>query len=245
MLEILDFFIEWLNDAKRFAYPQEKRVFDKIQRFIEMNQGPELKQDYESFKAKQNAKFHTEDAVETIIVGEGKGENRKNDSSKVNYLPVSIQNLDIDKFIRLLTEKDELNKFQPFITVLESTDNVNVATCLKHFLGTPSNTPLSFTLKWNGRTKASLKFLIRLLTNTNEEASRTNVIDESTHEGISAKYVSQWTGTGELWTPVCNVFGGSTGYMMSVGLGDEGSKTRKINLEQYNTIADIYFACKL
>ena len=30
--------------------------------------------------------------------------------------------------------------------------------------------------------------------------------------------------------------------MMSVGLGDEGTKAR--NLEQYNTIADIYFACK-
>ena len=167
-----------------------------------------------------------------------------NDAIKVNYLIIDVQNIDIDKLIRLLTEKDGLNKSKQFITVLESTDNVDVATCLKHFLGTTSNTPLSFKLKWNGHTMASLKFLIRLLTNTNEKASRKNVIDESNREGISPEFVSKWTGSGELWTPVCEVFGGSPDYMMSVGLGKEGSPAREINLEQYNTIADIYFACK-
>ena len=246
MLKILDFFIEWLNDAKRFAYPQEKRVFDKIQRFIEMNQGPELKQDYESFKAKQNAKFHTEDAVETIVSEEDNGENRKRASSKVNYLPVSIQNLDIDKFIRLLTEKDELNKFQPFITVLESTDNVNVATCLKHFFGTPSNTPLSFTLKWNGNSMVSLKFLIRLIANTNEDAARDNVIKvtrKKSSDGIS-KNVSTWKGSGDLWTPVYNVFEGCTSSILTAALGEEGTDARAINLNELETIADIYFECK-
>ncbi len=71
-----------------------------------------------------------------------------------------------------------------------------------------------------------------------------NVIDESEYDGISHEYVSQRTGSRKLWTAVCNVFGGSTGYMMSVGLGKEGEKRRTINLEQYNTIADIYFECK-
>ena len=90
----------------------------------------------------------------------------------------------------------------------------------------------------------SLKFLIRLLTNTNENASKSNVIDESNREGISPEFVSKWTGSGELWAPVCEVFGGSTGYMMSVGLGKEGDKARELNIEHIETIVEIYFACK-
>ena len=243
--------VEALEMIKQGAYSSEKRIYDRV--LNRMEQYSEFKGAYEDLKTCDDEQSDATNTREKNVVikdqndagdRNNKGENRKETSSKVNFLPVSIQNLDIDKFIRLLTEKDKLNKYKQFITVLESTDNVNVATCLKHFLGTASNTPLSFKLKWNGRTKASLKFLIRLITNSNEEASRSNVIDESNREGISPEYVSQWTGSGELWTPVCNVFGGSAGYMMSVGLGDEGSKARKINLEQYNTIADIYFACK-
>ena len=243
--------VEALEMIKQGAYSSEKRIYDRV--LNRMEQYSEFKGAYEDLKTCDDEQSDATNTREKNVVikdqndagdRNNKGENRKKASSKVNYLLDSIQNLDIDKFIRLLTEKDELNNNKQFITVLESTDNVNVATCLKHFLGTASNTPLSFKLKWNGRTKASLKFLIRLITNSNEEASRSNVIDESNREGISPEYVSQWTGSGELWTPVCNVFGGSAGYMMSVGLGDEGSKARKINLEQYNTIADIYFACK-
>lgn len=241
---MLDNLLRVYDGCYKYAYPSEEKIFKKVRSLVDFNKHPELKDAYDEYLAKQKAVSNQTDVEATIVSEEDKGENRKKASSKVNFLPVSIQNLDIDKFIRLLTEKDKLNKYKQFITVLESTDNVNVATCLKHFLGTASNTPLSFKLKWNGRTKASLKFLIRLITNSNEEASRSNVIDESNREGISPEYVSQWTGSGELWTPVCNVFGGSTGYMMSVGLGDEGSKARKINLEQYNTIADIYFECK-
>lgn len=236
--KLFDFFQAILERANM----SEKRILSKVLKQIEKY--PELKDAYDEYQAKLKAVSNQTDVEATIVSEKAKEGYRKNDGSRVNYLPVNIQNLDIDKFIRLLTEKDELNKNQQFITVLESTDNVDVATCLNHFLGTTSNTPLSFTLKWNGRTKASLKFLIRLLTNTNEKASKSNVIDTSNREGISPEYVSQWAGSGELWAPVCNVFGGSTGYMMSVGLGDEGSKARKINLEQYNTIADIYFACK-
>lgn len=243
--------IEALKIIRQEAYSSEKRIYDRV--LNRMEQYSEFKGAYEDLKTCDDEQSDATNTREKNVVikdqndagdRNNKGENRKEASSKVNFLPVSIQNLDIDKFIRLLTEKDKLNKYKQFITVLESTDNVNVATCLKHFLGTASNTPLSFKLKWNGRTKASLKFLIRLITNINEEASRLNVIDESEYDGISLEYVSQRTVSRKLWTAVCNVFGGSTGYMMSVGLGDEGSKTRKINLEQYNTIADIYFACK-
>ncbi len=237
-MEILEWFKSW-------ALPAEKRIINKIFKLVD--QHPKLMNAYNDYKVKQQAASdfaeHTLDSpsrenvrIEDIVV--------KKQKVGTNYILFNSDNLDVDELIRLLTEKDELNKNQPFISVLESTDNVDVATCLKHFLGTPSITPLSFRLKWNGHTKVSLKFLIRLITNTNEEASRSNVIDESNREGISDEYVSKWAGSGELWTPVCEVFGGSTGYMMSVGLGDEDSKTKEINLEQYNTIADIYFACK-
>lgn len=236
--EMLHFFIL----LKKHSFSPEIRVFNTV--INQINHFPELKKAYEEYKAKQKAVSNQTDVEAAIVSEEDKGMNRKNDGTRVNFLTVDDLNIDIDKLIRLLTEKDELNKYHPFITVLESKDNVDVATCLKHFLGTTSTTPLSFKLKWNGHTKVSLKFLIRLITNTNKEASRTNVIDISNREGISPEFVSKWTGSGELWTPVCEVFGGSPDYMMSVGLGKEGSRVREINLEQYNTIADIYFACK-
>ena len=244
--------IEALEMIKQGAYSSEKRIYDRV--LNRMKQYTEFKESYEeSNHSEQSDATHAEEKGKEINdknedskknKGEGTRKGLRKDVIKPNYITINSDNLDVDELIRLLTEKDVRNKNQQFITVLESTDNVDVATCLKHFLGTTSNTPLSFTLKWNGRTKASLKFLIRLLTNTNENASKSNVIDLSDHEGINSEFVSKWTGSGELWAPVCEVFGGSTGYMMSVGLGKEGDKRRIINLEQYNTIADIYFACK-
>lgn len=246
-----DFFLSYIHvnfglikKLKKRAYPKEKRVYDRLLQLI--YKYPELKDAYDEYISRQNTSSSAEDVEIKIVSEENKIENRKKASSRVNYLPVSIQNLDIDKFIRLLTEKDELNKFQPFITVLESTDNVNVATCLKHFFGTPSNTPLSFTLKWNGNSMVSLKFLIRLIANTNEDAARDNVIkvtSKKSSDGIS-KNVSTWKGSGDLWTPVYNVFEGCTSSIYSAALGDEGTEARAINLNELETIADIYFACK-
>ena len=244
-LSQMNLLIAALEFLKNSALPAEKRIINNILRLVD--QHPKLKDAYNNYKVKQQVAYNSaEDTSDSHSEESVENEEKKVEKQKVgtNYILFNSENIDIDKLIRLLTEKDKLNKYHQFITVLESTDNVNVATCLKHFLGTTSPTPLSFKLKWNGHTKASLKFLIRLLTNTNEKASRSNVIDTSNHEGISPEYVSQWTGSGELWAPVCNVFGGSTGYMMSVGLGKEGDKAREINLKQYNTIADIYFACK-
>lgn len=243
-LWILDTVLKIFDNCYKYAYPSEKKIFNKVRSLVDFNKYPDLKDAYDEYLARQKAVSDQTDVEATIVSEEDKGKKRKNDGSRVNYLPVNIQNLDVDELIRLLTEKDVRNKNQQFITVLESTDNVNVATCLKHFLGTHSNTPLSFRLKWNGHTKASLKFLIRLLTNTNENASKSNVIDLSDREGINSEFVSKWTGSGELWTPVCTVFGGSTGYMMSVGIGKEGDRARELNIEQIETIVEIYFACK-
>ena len=223
--------LEGLEIFKSRALQAEKRIINKI--FKLLDQFPKLKDAYNDYKAKQQAASNlTEDTLDPPSGDNVRIEGKTVKKQKVgtNYITFNSENIDVDKLIKLLTEKDKLNKYKQFITVLESTDNVNVATCLKHFLGTTSKTPLSFRLKWNGRTKVSLKFLIRLITNTNEEASRLNVIDESEYDGISPD--------------VCEVFGGSTGYMMSVGLGKEGDKARKLNIEQIETIVEIYFACK-
>jgi hypothetical protein len=93
----------------------------------------------------------------------------------------------------------------------------------------------------------SLKFLIRLIANTNEDAARDNVIkvtSKKSSDGIS-KNVSTWKGSGDLWTPVYNVFEGCTSSILTAALGEEGSDARAINLNELETIADIYFACKL
>jgi len=244
-LHLINMHFGFLKRLKKRAYPKEKRVYDRL--LLLIYKYPELKDAYDEYISRQNTSSSTEDVEAKNVSEKDKVENSKKTSSKVNYLPVSIQNLDIDKFIRLLTEKDELNKFQPFITVLESTDNVNVATCLKHFLGTTSPTPLSFRLKWNGNSMVSLKFLIRLIVNTNKDATRDNVIEKKSKkafDGIS-KNVSKWKGSGDLWTPVYNVFEGCTSSILTAALGEDGSDARAINLGELETIADIYFECKL
>lgn len=238
---IMDQGFGMLEELKKIAYPLERKIYNKILGCI--SQYPELEKAYSKYKSRNHSVSNSDGVVALIDSSEDEGENRKDASSKVNYLPVSIQNLDIDKFIRLLTEKDKLNKYKQFITVLESTDNVNVATCLKHFLGTASNTPLSFTLKWNGNSMVSLKFLIRLIVNPNEDAKKDDVINKSKFDGIS-KNVSKWKGAGDLWTPVYNVFEGCTSSIFTAALGAEGTDARVINLNELETIADIYFECK-
>lgn len=241
-LSALDKGFRMLEELKRIAYPLEKKIYNKVLGLI--NQYPELKKAYEDYKAKQDAASIMVEVAAPLVSEESKGKSGENDNNGVYHLPVSIQNVDIDKLVRLLTEKDELNKNHVYITVLESKGDADVATCLKHFLGNASTTPLSFRLKWNGNSKVSLKFLIRLLVNTNNEATVDDVIDKkSKSDGISKK-VSKWTGSGDLWTPVYNAFDGCTSSIFSIKLGDEGSKARNLNIEQLETIAKIYFACK-
>ena len=89
----------------------------------------------------------------------------------------------------------------------------------------------------------SLKFLIRLIVNPNEDAKKDDVINKSKFDGIS-KNVSKWKGAGDLWTPVYNVFEGCTSSIFTAALGAEGTDARAINLNELETIADIYFECK-
>lgn len=248
-LWLLDNLLRVYDGCYKYAYPSEEKIFKKVRSLVDFNKHPELKDAYDEYLAKQKAVSNQTDVEATIVSEEDKEKKRKSVGTRVNYLPVSIriQNLDVDKLIRLLTKKDELNKNQQFITVLESTDNVDVATCLKHFLNTRSTSPLSFTLKWNGNSMVSLKFLIRLIANTNEDATRDNVIEKKSKkafDGIS-KIVSKWKGSGDLWTPVYNVFEGCTSSILTAALGEEGTDARVINLNELETIADIYFECKL
>ena len=232
-LAILGLLFGMLEELKKIAYPLERKIYNKVSRLI--NQYHELENAYNKYKSRQITHSSEESPRD--------GDNGENNG--VYHLPVTIQNVDIDKLVRLLTEKDELNGNQPFITVPESKGDADVATCLKHFLGADSTTPLSFRLKWNGNSKVSLHFFIRLLVNTNKDAVVDNVIDKkSKSDGISSEYVSRWEGSGDLWTPVYNAFDGCTSSILTTKLGNEGSKAREINLKQLQTIAKIYFACK-
>ena len=140
-LWLLDGSLKAFDESNDFIFPSEREVYNKVFNLVDFNKHPELKKAYDEYKAKQKAESKQTDVEAKIVSEEDRIENRKKVSSQVNYLPVNIQDLDIDKFIRLLIQKDKLNKYKQFITVLESTNNVSVATCLKHFLGTTSPTP--------------------------------------------------------------------------------------------------------
>ncbi len=244
-LWLLDTLLIELDDCYKYAYPSEKKIFNRVRSLVDFNKYPELKEAYEDYKARQNAPSVTVEVATPIISEESKGKSGENDNNGVYHLPIIIKNINVDKLIRLLTEEDELNNNHVYITVLESKDDVDVATCMKHFLEGGSTTPRSFRLKWNGNSKVSLVFLIRLLVNTNEEANEVNVIDKNSKSGgCSKKFVSRWSGSGDLWAPVRNVFEGCTKSMQNTKLGDEGSPARKLNLEQLETISKMYFACR-
>ena len=93
----------------------------------------------------------------------------------------------------------------------------------------------------------TLKFLIRLLFNTNKKATRKNVIEkdaEKAYDGISDK-VSTGQGLGlAIWPPVIEVFENCPKSIENAEAGDNGSDAREYNLKQLQTIADIYFACR-
>jgi integrase len=242
----LDSLLGMLEELKRIAYPLERNIYNKVLGLI--NQYPELKKAYEDFKAKQNAASGAEQPKEQVERSEDKKEEKpeeqKEQKTVQNYLPSRTNNINIDELIRLLTQKDKLNNNHIFVTLVKcDSSETDVAMCLKYFLDYKSST-LSFKLRWNDRNKVSLKFLIRLLFNTNGKANRKNVIDKNKYDGISES-VSTGQGQGSIWPPVIEVFDNCPKSIEQAGLGgDEGSDTREYNLKQLRTIAKIYFACK-
>ena len=238
-LEMLDFF------RNRALYP-EKKVLNKLLKIVDNYS--ELKEAYNEYKAKQNAASD----VEQPIVSDELSAGKKRKEQVPNYIPLITSNIDFDKLVRLLTQKDKLNKNHIFVTLVRcNSSEADVATCLNYFLGnTSSNTSstvLTFKLRWNNKNKVTLKFLIRLLFNTNKKATRKNVIEkdaEKAYDGISDK-VSTGQGLGlAIWPPVIEVFENCPKSIENAEAGDNGSDAREYNLKQLQTIADIYFACR-
>ena len=241
-LEMLEFF----SDNSLTA---EKKVLNKLLKLIDNY--PELKEAYDEFKAKQNAASDAEQPKGQAKVPEDKKEENPEEQKKQtivpNFLPDRTNNIDIDELVRLLTQKDKLNNNHIFVTLVECNPvNADVTSCLKHFLGQTSTTPLSFTLRWNDKNKVSLKFLIRLLFNTNGKATKRTVIEKDAkkaYDGISDK-VSTGQGGLPIWPSVIEVFENCPKSIEQAGLGDEGSDAREYNLKQLRTIAKMYFACR-
>ena len=239
-LDCLDRLLQMLCLLKKYAYSSEIKVFNKI--LNRMNQFPELKAAYEEYKARQNSQPDDENAGKTkpTDVKKKKG---KEETIVENYITYSPNNIDIDKLVRLLTNKDELNGNHAFVTLVKyDTSDADVTVCLKHFLGITSKKPLTFKLKWNHKNKVGLKFLIRLLVNTNDKITRDNVIDEDAYDGISEK-VSTGQGQGTFWPSVIEVFDKCPKKIEVADIG-ETAKAKKTNIKQLETVADIYFACR-
>ena len=192
----------------------------------------------------------SERPIEQVDIPEDKKEENpeepKEQKTVPNFLPDRTNNIDIDELVRLLTQKDKQNNNHIFVTLVKcDSGEADVATCLKHFLDYTSST-LSFKLRWNDKNKVSLKFLIRLLFNTNGKATIRNVIEKDAkkaYDGISDK-VSTGQGGLPIWPPVIEVFENCPKSIEQAGLGDEGSDAREYNLKQLRTIAKIYFACR-
>lgn len=240
-LDCLDKIFQIIVQLKKHAYSSEIKVFNKI--LNRMNQFPELKAAYEEYKARQNSQLDDENAGKTKPADVKKKKGKEEETIAVNYITFSTKNIDIDKLVRLLTNKDELNGHHAFVTLVKcDTSDADVTVCLKHFLDiTTSKKPLTFKLKWNHKNKVGLKFLIRLLLNTNDEITRGEVIDEGAYDGISDK-VSTGQGQGTFWPSVIETFDKCPKNIEVAGIGE--SKAKEINLKQLETIADIYFACR-
>lgn len=251
-LWLLDQMIETVDGMKKYARSSEIIALNKILSLVDMDKYPELKIAYEEYKAKQNTPSSTSLTEEKDVSPQCEEGDEQNDEDgdKVkkrkkgkddNYIFFRTKNIDLEKFLRLLTEEDDLNDRSPLIS-LSQCDNqdADVKTCLKHFLERAS-TQMPFKLRWNRGNKVSLKLLIRLLLNTNDKITRDEVIDEGAYDGISDK-VSTGQGQGTFWPIVIDAFSNCPSSIDKTTIGE--SKAKGKNLKQLEIVADIYFECK-
>ena len=246
--ELFDFFQAILKHANM----SEKRILNNVSKQIEKY--PELKEAYDEYKVKQNTLPEPKQKEEGDVLqnpgnDQAPPKDHKDKDEVNNFITFSKNNLDIDKLVRLLTEDNEINGNQCLISLLQCDNkDSDVKTCLEHFLGYKSSPGLSFRLKWNRDNNVGLKFLIRLLVNTNNKATRRNVIKYKIVDGVPkpydgfSKYVSDGTGQTGIWPSVRNVFY-KCGSIMQAGLGKTESAWKK-NTKQLKIVADIYFECK-
>ena len=238
-LIILDVLFAFIGDFKKSAYPSEIKILNKVLGLVDMNEHPELKEAYDEYKTKLVAqkneteepnKAHTPNVNETFKY-----------KSTSNSIQISSKRFDIDKLVELLTKEDDLNNNKVFVTLVETElAGIDVIDSLKYFFGAPLGYR-SYTLKWNGRNRVSLKFLIRLLGTMRDELTEMNVIDTNKYDGISDLVE---TGKEPNWGPVAKVFNyKSIDSLQSADIGVEDDVKQR-NLEEMRTIAKIVFACK-
>ena len=99
-----------------------------------------------------------------------------------------------------------------------------------------------FRLEWGGRHLSSLKALIRLLTNTKEDATVDNVFDRSEGDRLSRDHVSLRDDKSPIWKPVEKVFG-KTVYNANINKKASPDTISK-NESEIQAIIKIVFACK-
>ncbi len=230
--------LELIGNIMEFAYPSEIKILNKVLSLVDPNKHPELIAAYEEYKAQQIAQIEPQKSLEALVLN---SDNNQKSKSTSNSIKISSKRFDIDKLVELLTKEDDLNDNKVFVTLVE-TDlaGIDVIDSLKYFFGVPLGYR-SYTLKWNGRNRVTLKFLIRLLGTMRDELTEENVIDTYKYDGISDLVE---TGKEPNWGPVAKVFNyKSIDSLQSADIGVEDDVKQR-NLEEMRTIAKIVFACK-
>ena len=156
---------------------------------------------------------------------------------------------DVKELVRYLSS---INEYIDKILVETVNNENNVEDCLTYFfypydenirskIREKSFNP-DFKLKWGGRHLSSLKALIRLLTNTNEDATVENVFDSSEGDCLSRDYVSLRDDKSPIWKPVEKVFGKN---VHNANINKKASPdTISKNESEIQAIINIVFACK-
>ena len=176
---------------------------------------------------------------------------RSNNKESVCYISHGEINkkYDLKKLVRYLTS---INEFIDKILVETVNSEIKVEDCLTYFFYPFDENIRSkireksfypdFRLKWGGRHLSSLKALIRLLTNTKEDATVENVFDSSEGDRLSRDYVSLRDDKSRIWKPVEKVFG-KTVYNANINKKASPDTISK-NESEIQAIIKIVFACK-
>lgn len=114
LLWLLDTLLRAFDDSYMYAYPSEKKVFNKVRSLVDFNKYPELKEAYEDYKAKQNAADSAE------ISDDNSKPNEKNQKPEVAFEDLVIFKSEID------LNKQEPNEFlsSPNSSIIQRGDDV-------------------------------------------------------------------------------------------------------------------------
>lgn len=200
---------------------------------------------------------HNKETTNQTGIDSSKSNNEELTGSTPCYLDLSNRkNIDFNKLVKLLTEPNELNNSNVFVSLAEGS-GLNAVECLSYFFNHTADY-LSFKLNWNGRNKVSLKLLIRLVKHFSRSQSilkkeekqegyvkltPENVVElkTKTGDGISS-LVCKEESKAEFWPRVSRVFKGANSVHVATARA-KNPETTEANLEEMRTIARLFFAC--